>query len=480
MTGNARRSADRSIVRTVVAASFGFALIQLDVTIVNVALPNIGRVLGIGVAGLQWVVDAYTVSFASFLLSAGFLGDRFGARRVYLAGMAMFTGASLICGLAPSGGWLIAARALQGLGAAAMLPCSLALLNHAAAHDETLRARAVGWWTAAGAITIASGPIVGGILLSVAGWRSIFFVNLPVCAFGAWLTLGVRETESDSAGSFDPLGQALAVIAVAGLVAAVIEARPVGLDSPYVILAAVVGVAAAAGFVWTEKIVQTPMLPLALFQAPGLSPALLLGIVVNLTYYGVIFVVSLYLQDVLGYSPIAAGLAFLPLTATFFASNVFSGWLVGKVGPRMPMIVGALIDAAGFGLLLTLGAGSGYGAMLLPFILLPAGMGLAVPAITNTVLSSVEKQKSGLASGALNAARQAAGAVGVALFGSFATGGRSQIVSGLHLSAAASGFLLIVASAGIYALVQGRVPRRDLKRADGNFSGDPPRRDQAS
>jgi len=440
-------TAPRTIGWTVAAASFGFGLIQLDVTIVNVALPRIAAALGTGIAGLQWVVDAYALSFAALLLSGGFLGDRFGARKVYLSGMALFAAASLACGLAPSAGVLIAARALQGAGAAAMLPCSLTLLNHAAGHDSGLRAKAVGLWTAAGGIAIAAGPLIGGLLLGVTSWRAIFLVNLPVCAVAAALTLRAAETEPKAKhGGFDLPGQLLGILALAAVTAAVIEAKPLGLLNGAVLGAGALGLAAGAGFVLVERRSASPMLPLSLFRNPVFSIAVGYGVIVNLTYYGAVFVLSLYLQRVLGYGPVQAGLAYLPLTATFIAVNIFSGWWIARDGSRWPMIVGALIDAAGFGLLLLLGAHSPYGLMLPAFILMPGGMGLGVPAMTTAVLASVEKQMSGIAGGVLNAARQAGGAIGVALFGAMAGDGTGHVVAGLHTSALAAIGLLLLAS----------------------------------
>ena len=437
----------RTIARVTTAASFGFALVQLDVTIVNVALPRIAIDLHAGVAGLQWVVDAYALAFAVLLLSMGYLGDRLGARRVYLGGMLLFALASIFCGCSTNAAMLIAGRTLQGVGAAAVLPCSLALLSHATAHEHALRARAVGWWTAAGAIAIAAGPIIGGLLMSVTSWRSIFFVNVPVCAVGAWLTLRVPEAERKvHDGRFDVWGQLLAMLALTGLTMAVIEAKPLGWTHPLVIACAAVALVTAPLFVWIESRSVAPMLPLKFFRAPGFSVAVTYGVIVNLTYYGIVFLLSLYLQRVHGYSALRTGLAYLPLTATFFGVNVFSGWLVGRIGARLPMVLGALIDGVGFGLFLLLGANSPYLLMLPAFALLPCGMGLGVPAMTTTVLSVVEKHAAGTASGVLNAARQAAGAMGVALFGSLAGDSNELVVRGLHRSAwIAMGVLLIAA-----------------------------------
>ena len=457
---------DGKVVWVTVAASFGFALVQLDVTIVNVALPRIASELHAGIDRLQWVVDGYALVFAALLLSMGYLGDRFGARKVYLGGMALFALASLGCGLSSNVAWLVVGRAAQGLGAAAMLPSSLALLSHATAHAPALRARAIGWWTAAGSIAIAAGPIIGGLLLGVAGWRSIFLVNLPVCALGAVLTWWLPETvRKPSSGGFDITGQILAIVMLGALIAAVIEARPLGISSPWVVGSFVLALVAGALFLRTEARRAHPMLPLHFFRLPGFSAAVGYGVVVNLTYYGVVFLLSLYLQSVHGYSALRTGVAYLPLTATFFGINIFSGWLVGRTGARLPMITGALIDAGGFALLLLLAANSSYWLMLPAFALLPIGMGLGVPAMTNTVLSAVDKEWSGVASAVLNAARQAAGAIGVALFGALAGDRKENIVSGLHASAAISVLLLlgaaVIAVAGIrkHQLVRGsRVP----------------------
>jgi len=427
------------------AASLGFGLIQLDVTIVNVALPRIGAALGAPVDVLQWVVDAYALVFAVLLLSAGVLGDRFGARRVFRAGLVLFALASLGCGFAPSAGMLIAMRALQGIGAAAMLPASLALLNHACHHDGRLRARAIGLWTAAGGVTIAAGPLIGGLLIAAGSWRTIFLVNLPICVLGAWLTVRVAETErAPRAPHLDLAGQLLAIAALTGLTGAVIELRPLGLYHPLVLGGFAIALAAGVAFVRCEARSHAPMLPLRLFRLPSFSPAVGFGVLANLTYYGIVFVLSLYLQRVLGYSAFAAGLAYLPLTATFIVSNVASGWVIGRAGTRRPMIAGALVGAAGFVLLLGLGSGTPYWRMLPGFALIPLGMGLAVPAMTTTILSAVDKTASGVVAAVLNAARQAGGAMGVALFGAFA--GNGHIVVGLHIAVLTAVAAMVTAS----------------------------------
>jgi len=465
-----------ALARIVATVSTGFVVTQLDVTIVNIALPRISTALHAEVARLQWIVDAYTLAFAVLMLSGGVLGDRYGARRLYAAGLVVFALASLACGLATAPVALIAARALQGAGAAAMLPNSLALLNHACGHDRALRARAVGLWTAAGAISIAAGPVVGGLLIAAFGWRSIFLVNLPLCAAGLAATLawvpdprrradGVgsaptsaaaqRATPPTTARSLDLRGQLLAIVALTAFTGAVIEARPLGFTHVVVVGGLVLACIAAWAFIALEARVAEPMLPLALLRNRTFSAAVRFGICVNLTYYGTVFVLALYLQHARGQTPLQAGLAFLPLTGGFLLSNVVSGWAVARYGTRTPMIVGALVAALGYALLIPVDAGTPLAAVLLPFLLIPSGMGLAVPAMTTAVLASVEPGRAGTASAALNAARQAGGAVGVAAFGALAGSGlANQVVAGLHAEAAISVALLLTA-----AWIARRVPR---------------------
>ncbi len=432
----------------IAATSFGFVVVQLDVTIVNLALPHIGKDLRTEVAGLQWVVDAYTLLFASLLLSAGAIGDRLGAKRVFVAGFVLFATASLACGLAPDAATLIGARAVQGMGAAMLVPPSLALLTHACGDDDRRRAHAIGLWTAAGGVSIAAGPVAGGFLIAALGWRSIFLVNLPLAALGIALTWRfVPETPRNGRGRhLDLKGQALAVVALLGLTAAIIEIGPLGTASAIVWGLFALGVAAAAAFVAVEARGESPMLPLHFFRNRTFTAATVVGTFLNLSYYGVIFVLSLYLQQVRHYGVIPAGAAFLPLTATFIGVNIAAGAIVGRVGSRIPMVAGSLIGAGGFLLLRALDAETSYWWMVPGFMLIPAGMGTAVPAMTAALLGSVERHWSGTASGVLNTARQAGGTVGVAAFGAFVGQHHERIVAGLHAAVSVSGGLLILAA----------------------------------
>jgi DHA2 family methylenomycin A resistance protein-like MFS transporter len=435
---------DRRFVLAITATCLAFLLVQLDVTIVNVALATMGSELHATISGLQWVVDAYAIAFASLLLSAGAFGDRIGSRRVLAAGFAIFIAASAACGFAPNSAVLIAARIAQGAGAALMVPSSLALLNHACGNDQKLRGHAVAWWTAAGSVGLAAGPIAGGLLIHWLGWRSIFFVNLPLGVLGIWLTLSfVEETRiGNQRKEFDMPGQMLGIVTLAALTGAVIEAGQGGILALPVLVLILLATAGGVGFILAESRSAHPMLPLRLFGNRQFSSTILVGLVINFTLYGFLFVLSLYLQRARGYTPEQTGLAFLPLSVAVGFANVFAGWLMTKTGPRPPMMWGLIGGALGFALLTGINAQTAYVMLLPSFLLISCGVGTAVPAMTTALLSTVEKTQSGVASGALNTIRQASGAIGVAVFG--VIGGHSeQSVAGLHATFWIGALLLI-------------------------------------
>ncbi len=448
--------AQPGFIFVVFVTSLAFFVTQLDVTIVNVALPRMATDLSASLGALQWVVDAYTLAFAVTMLSAGALGDRLGVKRGFQLGIAVFGGASLACALAPSALFLNLSRVLQGIGAAAMLPNSLALLNHAFAHDASHRAKAVGWWTASGAIALALGPVIGGLLLAALGWRWIFYVNLPLCVLGLFLAARLPDGHAErSRHGFDVAGQLSAAAGLTLLTAGIIELGHLGLAQPFAW--GVLAGAAMCGvlLVFLERRSSNPILPPSLFANRTFLPAVGFGMVMNFTYYGSIFTLSLFLQNALGYSPLHAGLAFLPLTAGFLISNVLSGPLVARFGARLPMMIGACIDATGFALLLTVKSDTRYAQLAPGFLLIPLGMGLGVPAMTTAVLASAEKRISATASAVLNTARQAAGAVGVAALGAWAHGGAESIARAVHNGAVLS--IALIAAAFALAL---RVDRR--------------------
>jgi DHA2 family methylenomycin A resistance protein-like MFS transporter len=297
-------------------------------------------------------------------------------------------------------------------------------------------------------VAIAAGPVAGGLLVASMGWRSIFLINLPLCAIGIGLTLWSVPSKShaDPTHHLDPLGQLLAILAITGLTCSVIELRPLGIGHPLVIGGGVLAVVAGIAFYFAETKSSEPMLPFGIFHLPNFSPAVIFGTLMNLSFYGMFFVLSLYLQQARGYSALRTGLAYLPLMCTFIVSNVASGIAGSRFGPRQPMIWGSLATLAGFAMLSQLGPTTSYFAMLIPFIVIPAGMGFAIPAMTATVLSCVDRNRSGTASAVINAARQTGGAIGVAVFGALAGNSPAQIVRGLKMASLISVGLLLIAT----------------------------------
>ncbi|MBV9564663.1 MAG: MFS transporter [Bradyrhizobium sp.] len=434
---------------TLAAMSLGFAVVQLDVTIVNTALSSIGAALGGGVFELQWIVSAYTIVFAAFILSAGALGDRVGAKRVFMAGFAIFTAASVACALAPNAVTLIAARAVQGLGAAILVPNSLALLNHAY-HDETSRGRAVGIWAAGASLALTAGPFVGGGLIELVGWRSIFLVNLPIGLVGLWLTLRyAEETARAPQRELDLPGQVAAVVALGGLTASIIEGGAAGWTDRWVMAGFVACAVAAVLFVVREQRTAQPMLPLGLFRHRTFALAALLGLFVNIAYYGLIFVFSLYFQQVNGWSPFATGLAFMPMMGVVLPANLGAPRLAERIGAPRTIALGAVLAALGALALLGMQPGTGYLAICGQLVALSVGLGLLVPPLTSTLLGSVEKARSGVAAGVLNASRQTGSATGVALFGSLAASA-SGFMRGAHQSLIISASLLLLSAVLIW------------------------------
>ena len=416
------------------ATSFGFVVVQLDVTIVNVAMPQIGKDLGAGATGLQWVVDAYTLAFAALLLTAGSFADRFGSRRVFSLGLVLFGLASLACALAPSIGVLIAARAAQGIGAALILPTSLSLLSHACAGDAAARTHAIGWWSAIGGVVSAAGPVVGGALTSGLGWRAIFFVNLPICAVGLWtVSRHLADTVRVAAQRVDAAGQVLAIFALFFLTHSVIEAGVQGWAAAPVLRGFGVAAVAIAAFVFTELRVAEPMIPLGLFRNRAFSASVVLGVVMNLTFYGMIFVLSLYFQNAKGYTPTQAGFALLPLVVIMLA-NLASGRLAKRYSPRLPVIAGLLLLALSSALLHGIDETTSYLRILPSLLLMAIGAGIATPALISRTLASVEPARSATASAILGAARQVGSAIGVALFGALVSGVPAQLAAGASVS----------------------------------------------
>lgn len=426
-----------------VAAMLGFALITLDTSVVNVALPAIGADLGAGMTGLQWVVDSYTLAFAALLLSSGALADRIGASRAYAVGVVGFTLASVACGLAPGLPALLAARTVQGVAAAAMLPASLALVREAYG-DPVKRARAVSLWAAGATVAVALGPVVGGALTTAWSWRGIFFVNLPLGLVALALLTRVAGSARRPA-PLDVPGQLTAMLALGALTFAAIEGGPAAW------WALGVAVVSFAAFLLVEARRAHPMVPLGLFRERMVVVAVLAGSANSVAFYGMVFVFSLFFQQALGLSALGAGLMFLPMTGLLAGVNVLSAKVAARHGARLPIVVGQAVAVAGLLGLLTVDADTPRAVQALLLVPLALGAGFSLPPLIAAMMEAVPAERAGTAAGLLNAIRQTAGALAIAVFGSFAADG---VESSLRVSLLISAVLLTLTT-----LVSLRLPR---------------------
>lgn len=442
------------------AVCLGYFMVILDATIVNVALPDLRDDLGAGVGALQWVVDGYTLAFAALLLTGGALADRFGARRLFGVGIGLFTAASVACGLAPGIVALVAARVFQGAGAAAMVPASLALLR-AAYPDAGTRAKAVGIWGGVGGIGAASGPVLGGLLVAWSGWRGVFFVNVPVALLAGALTWQhVPAPCPDRGRKLDPLAQVMAWLALALLTAALIEGGRIGFSSAPVVAGGLAALVAGALFVQIERRAGHPMLPLGLLGRGTFSGATAVGLLINLGFYGQLFVVNLYFQEVRGYSAIEAGLAVLPQAALVALVSALSGRFTARRGSsRQTMVAGLLAGTAGMAGLLLAGPDTPYPVLIAPLALAGFGMAFTMPAATTAAVEAAPGPQAGIAAGVVNTARQVGGAIGVALLGGLVAGG--GFIAGMHVAVALASAAFLAGAAITVASVDRPVVASD-------------------
>ncbi|HLX72844.1 MAG TPA: MFS transporter [Verrucomicrobiae bacterium] len=400
------------------AIAFGFFLVVLDTTALNVAIGAMQREFGSSVTRLQWVVNSYTMVFASLLLTCGAIGDRFGPRRFYQLGLMLFTGMSLMCALSPGVNFLIGMRVLQGLGAAIMLPASLALLSHAFPHPEE-RAKAVSNWAAIVSLGFAAGPVLGGVLTNFFGWRSIFWMNVPIgIAALVLVKLFVTEATERNRHHIDWLGQALICTALFCITYALIEAGGEGWTAPKVLIAEGAAILLAIGFLLVEKRSEAPVLPGFLFANATFSVCIAIGVILNFGTYGVLFVESIYLQSARHLNPFHAGMVILPLTLLPTITTRLAVKYAGRKHLKARLVMGQLIAAAGAVVLFFTLRDSGFWTIVAGLALMGVSMGCVMPAITAGVLASSPKENSGVASGILNSARQVGGTLGVAVMGS--------------------------------------------------------------
>ncbi|HEV7769123.1 MAG TPA: MFS transporter [Solirubrobacterales bacterium] len=393
----------------------GSGLAFLDSTVVNVALPDIGRDLGASTSALQWILNGYLLTLASLILLGGSLGDRYGRRRVFVLGVWLFTAASLFCTIAPNAEVLVATRMLQGVGGALLTPGSLALIE--AGFRPADRARAIGAWSGLGGVAAALGPLLGGYLIGAISWRAIFLINIPIGIFVAVMAARhVPESRDPSAtGPLDLRGAALAALGLAGTTYALIEAPAKG-ASPLILASAILGVAALGAFLLAERRSPNPMLPLEIFSSRQFSAANGVTFVVYAALGGFFFLLVSFLQISLGYSPIEAGAASLPVTALMLAFSARAGALAQRIGARIPLTAGPLIIALGLLGMTQIEPGDSYvTGVLPPVIVFGLGLTLVVAPVTATVLAAADSRHSGIASGVNNAVARVAGLLAVAV-----------------------------------------------------------------
>jgi EmrB/QacA subfamily drug resistance transporter len=460
---------------TLGACCFGLFMVMLDNTVVNVALPSIQRELEAKVSGLALVLDAYILVFASLLLTAGSLGDRYGRRRVFRIGLVVFTASSALCGLAPSLPALVAGRALQAVGAAALLPNSLAILT-AAFPDPRERVQAIGLWSGVSAMALAAGPVVGGLLTDALGWRWVFYVNLPV-GVAAFVVAGrvVAESRDPGARPLDLPGLLLGSLGLAGVTLGLIESNQRGWGSPEIVGLLAVGVALLAAFGIAEGRRRQPMLSLRLFRDRAFSTANAVVLLAGFALLGFVFFNTLYFQAVQGWSPLQAGLRSLPNTLAVVVSAPLAGRLAARYGYRVPVGAGLLLAAAALWALTGIEVGTPYTQLWWKLAMLGAGLGLSISPATAAGVAAMPGAQAGVASAVITTSRQVGGALGVAVLGAVAAarygGATPEADPAAFLAGVHAAYLVAAAAlgAGAVAAVLFLRPRR----ADPDAAGPP-------
>ncbi len=437
----------------IIATVLGTGIVFLDSTVVNIALPSIGRTFHSGIATLQWTVTAYTLTLAALILIGGSLGDRYGRRRVFVIGVVWFAVASLLCGLAPSARVLIGARALQGIGGALLTPGSLAILQASFHKDD--RAQAIGLWSGLAGVATAVGPFVGGYLIQAVSWRLIFLINLPLVVAVVWIAVRqVPETRDPTVhGRLDIPGAVLASVGLGGLIYGLIEGPTSGWTSAAVLAALAGGLAALAACLLVEARERDPMLPLGIFRVRQFSGTNAVTFLVYGALGGALFLVPIQLQVVLGYTPLESGVALLPITLLMLGLSARAGKLAQRIGPRLPMTLGPIVAGVGLALLARVHAGTPYASTFLPGIaVFGLGLSLTVAPLTATVLAAAPVEHAGVASAVNNAVARAAGLIAVAALPALAG---ITSASYRHAGALSAGFHNAMLMAGVTCMLGG-------------------------
>jgi EmrB/QacA subfamily drug resistance transporter len=416
MNSEVSRSRDRRIGILLICCMSLF-IVGLDITAVNVALPSIGRDLDAGVSELQWTVDAYTLVLASLLMLGGSTGDRFGRKRVFVVGLSVFSTASLLCSLAPSAGFLIAFRALQAVGGSMLNPVAMSIITNTFT-DPRERAQAVGIWGAGVGISMALGPIVGGTLVDAVGWRSIFWINIPVGLAAIALTLRfIPESKAPRARRFDPVGQGLVTTLLATLTFGIIEAPIRGWSSPLIVASFAVAAAALVGLLLYEPRRREPLVDLRFFRSIPFASSIAISVSTFAAFGGFLFLNTLYLQDARGLSPVQAGLATVPVALMTVVASPLSGRIVGRRGPRLPLLLSGVGTVVGCVMLAGIEPDTSIAWLLVAYVLVGLGFGFVNAPITNAAVSGMPRAQAGVAAAIATTSRQVGQTLGVAVVG---------------------------------------------------------------
>ncbi|MGW1961945.1 MFS transporter [Streptomyces sp. NPDC001935] len=443
--GQADRASGEPSLLPLLAVCAGYFMVILDVTVVSVAVPVIGRELSASVTGVQWITDGYTLVFAGFLLLGGALGDRWGNRRIFCTGVAVFTVSSAACALAPGAPFLTAARLVEGLGAALIVPGSLALLRQTY-RAPAARSRAFGLWGSMAGVAASAGPLLGGLLVSTVGWRWVFLINLPVGVACLVLTLRhVGPSPRLASRAVDWPAQCAVVTAVALLTGALNEAGRRGWTAPAVLAGAGLSVLAAVAFVVRERLARSPAVPLDLLRSRALGGGAAIGLLFNFGFYAMVFTVSLYFQHQRGLSALETGAALLPAVAMTMFASVLSARLARRTGDRPLVIAGMLLAAAGLAGWTAAGTDPAYPLLVAPMMAVGFGTSFALTGTTSTVMGSAPPAYSGTASALFNTARQVGSATGVALGGTLLATAATY-GEGLRVSTAIGAFAYLTAA----------------------------------
>ena len=443
-------------------------VVGLDVTILNVALPSIQKDFGASVSGAQWTIDAYTLVIACLLMLSGSTGDRFGRRRTFQIGLATFTVGSLLCSIAPGLGWLIAFRGVQAVGGSMLNPVAMSIVTNVFTEPKE-RARAIGWWGGVAGISIAGGPLVGGLLVQAIDWRAVFWINVPVGIAAIFLTHKfVPESKAPRARRFDPVGQVLMILMLGLLVFGIIEAPNHGWGSDLILGCFAGALAGLVGLITWETRHPEPLIDLRFFRSPPFSGAAIVSVCAFLSLGGFLFLNTLYLQEVRDFSPLHAGVALLPMAALMMIFSPLSGRLIGHRGPRPSLIIGGTaVLAAGLVSALPTGEPSDL-RLYLGYALLGTGLGWVNAAITNTAVSGMPREQAGVAAAVASTTRQVGSALGVAIIGSVIADHVTTVSAGSEFTSAARISWAIIAACGLAmvsvgALTTGEWGRRRAK-----------------